>query len=406
MNAESGGAASAARGALRGVRVVDLSSVLLGPYCTHHLGDMGADVIKVEAPEGDSTRYLGPSRSQGMGGVFLHVNRNKRSIAVDLKRPEGRDVVMTLARGADVLVTNMRQAALERLRLDYEQVRRCNDRLVYCHAVGYSSSGPYAEEPAFDDTIQALTGMTSLQGLSSGRPQYVASVIADKVTGLMAAFAIAAALHDRGRTGRGQKVDVPMFETMVSFTLAEHLFGHAFEPPLAPPVYPRVASQYRRPYRTKDGYIAILPYLDSQWRRFFAAAGCPEAADDERFVSIAARTRHIDELYCMVDGMMTGHTTAEWLALLREQDIPAVPINETVDLFDDPHLVATGFFQHDEHPSEGPVLSMKPPVEMTESPASIRRLAPRLGEHTRELLEEAGYGAPQVAELYRQGVVR
>lgn len=393
-------------GPLAGVRIVDLTSVLLGPYCTLMLGDMGADVIKVEPFEGDSTRYIGPARHHGMSGVFLTVNRNKRSIAVDLKHAQGRAVMLDLIRGADVFISNVRRKALDRLGLSYEEVVEVNREIIYCNAVGYAAGGPNEDEPAFDDIVQANCGIAALQAYFSGRPQYVANVIADKTTGMMAAIALLGAIRHRDQTGRGQKVEVPMYETMVSFTLAEHLYGRTFVPPLGKTVYPRPVSAFRRPYQTSDRYIAVVPYNDKQWLRFFELIGKGDLATDPRFATIAKRTLNIDALYQILDEVVGSRNSADWLELLRRHDIPAVPVKHPDELFEEPQLLATGFFRELEHPSEGTIVAMDTPYRLADSPVGLRRHAPRLGENTREILAELGYPEEKMEQLLAGDVVR
>lgn len=394
-------------GALDGVRVVDMTTVLFGPYCTMWLGDMGADVIKVEGLEGDSTRNTGPARHPGMAAVFLGNNRNKRSISVDAKTPEGREVIQSLIESADVFVTNVRPNAIRRLGLDYESVRGANPRLVYCKAVGYGQDGPYAAHPAFDDTIQAMSGSASLQAEFAGEPQYIASAVADKASGVMLALAIVAALRHAERTGQGQEVEVPMFEAMVSFNLVEHLYGSAFVPPLSEPRYPRVVSKFRRPYRTRDGYLAVVPYNDGQWTKFFALIGRPELMREPRFATMAERTRNIDALYELLAGEIATRTSAEWLEMLRSADIPAVPVKTMKELVtDDPHLKQTGFFQEVDHPTEGRIVHTASPLRMAASPAGLRRHAPRLGEHTVEILEELGRSPQEIDRLLASGALK
>jgi crotonobetainyl-CoA:carnitine CoA-transferase CaiB-like acyl-CoA transferase len=393
-------------GPLDGVRIVDLTSVLLGPYCTVLLGDMGADVIKVESFEGDSTRNVGPARHPGMSGVFLGVNRNKRSIAIDLKNAQGRDVLKSLVRDADVFVTNVRRKPLQRLGLEYEQLAAINRGLIYCNAVGYGAGGPCSDDPAFDDIIQAHSGLAALQGYFNGQPQYVATVMADKAAGMMVALALTAAIRHRDRTGRGQQVDVPMFETLVSFNLVEHLYGRTFLPPIGEAVYPRAVSKFRHPYKTADGYLSVLPYNDGQWLRFFAMVGREDFATDPRFGSLAERTRNIDVLYGLIDEVMATRSSAAWLEQLQAYDIPSVAVKHPSELLDDPHLKATGFFQQVEHPSEGLVVSMESPIRMADSPVGLRRHAPRLGEHTREILSEIGYSAADCETLLSSNAVR
>jgi len=393
-------------GPLDGVRIVDLTSVLLGPYCTVLLGDMGADVIKVESFDGDSTRGVGPARHPGMSGVFLGVNRNKRSIAIDLKRPEGRTVLLDLVKGADVFVTNVRRKPLQRLGLEYPEMAAVHSSLIYCNAAGYGADGPCADDPAFDDIIQAHSGLAALQGCFNGQPQYVATVMADKGAGLMVALALTAAIRHRDRTGRGQQVDVPMFETLVSFNMVEHLYGRTFVPPIGEAVYPRPVSKYRRPYKTTDGYLSVLPYNDGQWLRFFAMVGREDLSADPRFATLAQRTVHTDMLYALIDEVMATRSSADWLSLLRRHDIPAVEVRHPNDLPDDPHLKATGFFEQVKHPSEGAMLAMRSPIRMSDSPVGLRRHAPRLGEHTRAILSEIGYGDDECGALLEGDVVR
>ena len=377
-------------GPLTGVRIIDLTSVVMGPYATQILGDMGADVIKVESPEGDVCRYAGPFRNRGMSGSFLNLNRNKRSIALDLKQDEERQVLLDLLVGADVFVTTLRPQALRRLGLDYENLRKRNPRLIYCCAYGFSEAGPYAGRPAYDDIIQAMCGMASLQGKNDPNgPRYVNAIFADKTVGCVVAYSVAMALYERERSGHGQEIEIPMFETMVAITLIEHLAGETFCPASAGMGYERVLSKHRKPYRTKDGYIGLLPYTADQWTRFFEAAGRPEMATDPRVTDPALRNRKIDELYSLLAEIVAERTTAEWVELLRVADLPMTPVLSPEDLLDDEHLRALGFFRREEHPSEGEVRTIGIPVRFSRTPGEIRRLAPRLDEHRKEILSEA-----------------
>jgi len=364
-------------GPLAGVRVIDMTSVAMGPYATQILADMGAEVIKVEAPEGDVFRTAAPAAHAGMGPAYLNLNRNKYSVTLDAKAPADRERLLQLIDGADVFVSNVRAAALARLGLDGASLCARNARLIYCSAVGFGQDGPYAARPAFDDIIQAMSGLADLQGRNSGAPAYVNTILADKVAGLTLAYAIPMALYERERSGLGQAIEVPMFETLVSFTLIEHMSGHSFVPPLGPMGYSRVLSPQRRPYRTRDGYLALLPYTDAQWRRFFALAERADLAADPRYVDAASRARHFDELYQDLADIVALRGTDEWLALLAEADIPHSPVNTPEALFDDPHLQATGFFQRVEHPTEGSLMAAGIPVRFSRTPGEIRRLAPR-----------------------------
>lgn len=393
-------------GPLSGVRVIELTSVVLGPLACQALGDMGADIIKVESPSGDSNRQVGPRVSRDMGALFLTCNRNKRSVIVDLKREEGREVLVRLAAHADVVIHNLRPAALGRLGLTAARLREQNPGLIVCAVTGFGRHGPYAERPAYDDLIQAASGLAALEGLERDAPAYVPTIVADKTTALVVVNAVLAALVHRGRTGEGQDVDVPMFESMVAFVMAEHLFARAFEPPRGPAGYTRLLSPHRRPYPTRDGVLAVLPYLDEHWAAFCALAGRDDLARDPRYATLAGRSTHIDEVYRLTAGIIATRTTAEWVRALERTPIPFMPVRTLDELFDDPHLAAVGFWQEMSHPSEGRLRTTAPPMEFSKTPASVRRPPPRLGEHTREVLEEAGFTAAEIAALQAAGVTR
>jgi len=351
------------------------------------LADMGADVIKIENPSGDTTRYLGPSKHHGMGSLFLHLNRNKRSIALDLKSEEGKAAMLALVKEADVFVHTMRPKTMAKLGLSYEDLKPLNSRLIYCGMYGFSKEGPYGEKPAYDDIIQAASGVAAAQGQITGNPQYLATVLADKTAGLMGLSAILAVVYHRERNGGGQEIEVPMFETMVSYTMMEHMYGETFSPAIGPTYYSRVTSPYRKPYKTKDGYIGVMIYNDKHWRNFFEVSGRSDLAVDERFSDMASRTKNIDFVYRTVEEIMTGKTTKEWLAVLEEADIPCTNINTPEDLFEDPHLKAINFFEQVEHPTEGQIRDMKFPVSFSETPVSVERYAPNLGEHKEEIMK-------------------
>ena len=394
------------RGPLAGVRIVDLSTVVLGPYATQMLGDLGADVIKVESPDGDTTRQAGPGRHPGMTAVFLGSNRNKRSIVLDLKTTAGREVCLRLIDTADVFVHNVRPHKLEALGLAPAALLARHPRLVFAGIHGFREDGPYGGRPAYDDLIQSLCGIAGLAAATTGEPRYAPTILADKTCGLMTAQAILAALFHRERTGRGQAVEIPMFETMVSWVMVEHLYGSSFAPPEGPMGYARVLAPWRRPFRTADGHVAMIAYTDGQWKRFWEAAGRPEMMADPRFRGLAARTAHIDEVYRLAAEVLAGRTTAEWLALFDELDIPAGPVNTLQDVLADPHLAATGFFRTIAHPSEGDVVMPAPPLRFSDSPAAVTRLPPRLGEHGREILAELGLSGEEVDALADAGGVQ
>lgn len=378
-------------GPLSGIRVLDLTTVLAGPFGTQMLGDMGADIVKIEPPAGDVSRWLGPMRSAGMGPRYLHLNRNKRSVVLDLKTEAGREALLSLCETADVLVYNVRPAAMKRLGLDYETVEKINPKLVYCGIVGFSQDGPYADKPAYDDILQAGLGIPLLQQAVTGvAPSFYPGAIIDQIAGLTAAYAISAALVARSRTGRGDAIEVPMFEMMGQFVLSEHMNGHTFEPPMGELGFPRLLSSERRPYPTRDGYLFVLPYTDAHCGRLFELIGQPELLDDERFSSTHGRATNASAFNAILSKVFGEKTSAEWMALLDAADVPAMPLNDLSTLMKDPHLEATGFFERFEHPSEGRLVNIRVPTRWTHSQPEHRYPAPRLGEHTDEILREVG----------------
>lgn len=394
-------------GPLEGVRVLDLSTVLMGPYSTQILADLGAEVTKVEPPEGDVTRQLWPYRNRGMGHMFMHVNRNKRSVALDLKRPEARDAVLALARSADVLVYNIRPQAMARLRLSYEDVCAVNPRIIYVGAFGYSQRGPYAARPAYEDLIQGAIGLPSLfQVQGAEEPHYAPINLVDRAVGQQIASAVSAALYYREKSGKGQRIDIPMFEHMLALVMGEHLAGAGFEPRVDAPGYARILSPERRPFRTRDGHICILIYNDKQWRAFFELIGQPAMASDPRFADAGARSRN----YAVTNGLLVEEiakrTTAEWEEAFGRADIPAQRMNSLEDIIADPHLEAIGYFTEREHPTEGRIRSMAVPSEWSESVPEYRRHAPQLGEHTREVLREAGLDDPAIEQMISSGAAK
>jgi crotonobetainyl-CoA:carnitine CoA-transferase CaiB-like acyl-CoA transferase len=391
-------------GPLTGTKVLDLTTVVLGPLATQILGDLGAEVIKIEAPEGDIMRYAGPSRHREMGHVFLNLNRNKRSLALDLKRPEAAAVLLELVRQSDVLMHNMRPQAMARLGFAYERLRAVNPRLVYCSAHGYGQDGPLADRPAFDDIIQGASGFVALQAATGGEARFVPTLVGDKTVGLTMVYAVMAALLQRARTGTGQAVEVPMLETMTAFVMAEHLGGLTFDPPLGPPGYARMLAPDRRPHRTADGYICILPYTTRHWKEFFRVTGRAKLADDPRLADAQSRIRHVAELYALIAECVRGETTAYWLDKLKAADIPCGPVNSLAELPQDEQLAAVDFFPLTDHPLEGRIRMVRPPVRFGEAGCALRHPAPLLGQHSREILREAGLGEAEVEDLFARGI--
>ncbi|MFL6352898.1 MAG: CaiB/BaiF CoA transferase family protein [Bryobacteraceae bacterium] len=381
-------------GPLAGIRVIDLTTIVMGPYATQILGDMGADVIKIECPTGDIFREVPPFRHPGMGAAFLNVNRNKRSLVLNLELEDDKQMLIKLLAAADVFVYTLRPRSLVRFGLDYNSLRERNPRLIHCGAYGFSEEGPYRGRPAYDDVIQAIGGTASLEGRNHpDAPKFVSTIMADKIAALSATYAITAALYERERSGLGQAIEVPMFETLVSFNMIEHLAGETFCPALGSMGYDRVLSPHRRPYRTKDGHIGLMPYSTAQWQRFFEIAGKPQYAADVRFTEHAARSENIDELYRILAEILIERSTDEWIRLLETADIPMAPVLSPEDLLKDEHLDTLGFFRHYSHPSEGEIRTVSNPVRFSRTPTSIERLAPRLNEHRDEILKEISSSA-------------
>lgn len=394
--------ASTAAGPLDGVRVLDLTTILLGPFATQILGDMGADVIKVESPGGDAMRDVGPPPADGMGAVFLGANRNKRSIVLDLKQAKARAALLHLAEGADVFVHNMRPQAIERLGLGYADLVKARADIIYCGSYGFRAEGPYGNKAAFDDMIQAASGLAALQNRRA-EPRYVTSAVADKITGMAVVNAVVMALYHRQRSGRGQCVEVPMFETMVNFNMVEHLYGRVYEPARGRAGYPRTLSPDRRPYATKDGYIGVLPYTDRQWEAFFELAERPDLAADPRYQSMKIRLANIDALYADVSEVLATRTSAQWLQALDAANIPAMPVYDPDELPEDPHLVAGDFWQIREDADLGCLRFPGPSANFSATPGGLRHLPPRLGEHSVAILAEAGYGGEDIEAMLATG---
>ncbi|MGA8007606.1 MAG: CoA transferase [Burkholderiales bacterium] len=394
-------------GPLDGVKILDLTTVVMGPYATQILADLGADVIKVEPPEGDVMRFAWPARHAGMGHIYLHANRNKRAIALDLKQAAARDALLALAKNADVLVYNIRPQAMARLKLAYEDLRAVNPRLIYVGGFGYSQRGPYAAKAAYDDLIQGAAGIPwLLKKQGADVPRYAPVIIADRTVGLHIANAVCAALYAREKTGKGQRVDVPMFESLLQTVLGEHLGGHSFEPPAGEPGYARMLARDRRPFQTADGYVCALIYNDKQWRAFFALIGKPELMQSDKFRDQEARSRNYDDAYALVDAEMRKRSTGQWIEALEAADIPVQRMNSLADIIADPHLAAIGYLREIDHPSEGRIRSMAVPSEWSETVPEYRLHAPRHGQHTRELLSEAGLDESAIEALLASGAAK
>lgn len=396
--------ASSGVGPLHGVRVVDLTSIVMGPLATRMLGDLGADVIRVESPVGDIIRHYEPARSDAMSAFAINLNRNKRSVVLDLKTPGGRNALGDLIASSDVFVSTMRRGALERLGLDPKSVRAMRPDIVYCVANGWGSGGPNADHAAYDDVIQAASGFADMFALVGDEPRLVPSIIADKVCGLHIVPAITAALYRRAMTGAGDTIEVPMAEVMASFNLVEHLGGQTFDPQLGPMSYARVSTPNRRPRRTVDGWVVILPYTDANWRAFFDFVGHPELATDPRYARQRDRIANSDVLYGMLDEWLADMTTEALLTFCEAESIPATPVVALAEIVDHPHFAAVDLLHRDVHPTEGPYRVIRDPVRYASRDGDAPdggglpwRTSPTLGEHTSEVMSELGWSAERIA---------
>ncbi|MCY4292870.1 MAG: CoA transferase [Roseovarius sp.] len=392
-------------GPLENLRILDMTTVMMGPYATQILGDWGADVIKLEPDTGDINRIIGPKRNEGMGPVGLHLNRNKRSIALNTKSAAGKDTFLRFVETVDVFVTNVRPESLGRMGFSYEALAKINPKVIFISITGFGQNGPYGGRPAYDDLIQGAVGIPWLSQRASGeKPRYAPIALADRAVGIYAVGVVLAAVHARQRTGRGQHVEVPMFETMTQFVMGDHMQGETFVPAQGPSTYPRLADPDRRPYETKDGHICAMIYSDANWRDFLISIGkWDELKDDPRIADLATRTRHTSELYSLVAEAMKTRTTEAWMKLFFEHDIPATPMHSPDTLMQDPHLREVGFFTEVDHPTEGRLISMSVPNVWSDTQPDPPRPAPRIGEHTVEVLLEAGFSRAEIQELLRNG---
>jgi crotonobetainyl-CoA:carnitine CoA-transferase CaiB-like acyl-CoA transferase len=387
-------------GPLDGIKVLDLTSVIMGPYCTQLLGDMGADVIKVESHAGDTMRWVGPFKNPGMGHIHLHLNRNKRSVVLDLKQPAGLAACLKLAAEADVMVYNVRPQSMARLGLGYEAVKAINPKIIYVGAFGYAEKGPYAGRPAYDDLIQGIAGVPSLSHRQTGElPRYSPVTIGDRSVGLHTCNAVLAALFHRERAGEGQAIEITMFEAMSQFVLGDHMGGKTFEPALGDTAYARLIAPHRRPYATSDGYLCVLIYNDKHWMTFFDAINRPDLKANSKFNNHPARAANIAEVYEFVAETIAAQPTAYWEELLGRADIPFATMHSIESLLEDEHMRAIGFFPEFDHPTEGRIRATAPVGEWSETPLSIRALPPLLGEHSREVLAEVGYSDAEIQKL-------
>lgn len=382
-----------ATGPLAGVKILDMSSVVLGPFATMIFGDLGAEVTKVETGKGDLMRYAGKSPTGDLGPIYTSLNRNKSSVQIDAKTEAGKAALVALIKQSDIFFHNVRMAGMERLGFDYEAVKAINPSIIYVHCAGFGADGPYATRQAYDDLIQAASGFAHLSSMRDGSPPaYAPSLVADKTSGLFATYATIAALYHREKTGEGQFVQVPMLEAFTFFNMVENLYGETFLPGNGKVAYTRSVNANRKPYKTKDGHIALVPYSDEQWETFFELGGRPGVFDDPRFSTYAARTENIGALYGLIEEVSATKTTDEWLDLLADAQIPAMRFNKMLDVLSDPHLSAVGFFETRQHPQAGDYRSMKHPVHFSATPAAVHRDPPQLGADTETVLASLGLG--------------
>jgi crotonobetainyl-CoA:carnitine CoA-transferase CaiB-like acyl-CoA transferase len=392
-------------GALQGIRVIDMAAVVMGPFAAQILGDLGADVVKVEPPAGDMTRHSHPQRHDGMGALALNVNRNKRSLAVDLKSPEGKEVFLALVAGADVLITNTRPAGLRRLGLDYASLAAVNPRLVYCNAQGFRGDSPRADHAAYDEIVQSASGLTDLMRRATGTPTYVPTILADKVCALTIVYSVLAAVVHQRATGAGQHVEVPMTDTMLAFNLVEHLAGQTFEPPTGEVGFPRSLSPGHRAMPTADGWACIIPYTPRNIHDFFTAVGRDDLAGDVRFRTPGALAQHHADLYELIEGLAPSRTTAEWAEICTANSVPFSPVLDLDHAAEDGYVTESGLLSVRDHPTEGPYRVIANPLRFSATPPTIRSHTPALGQHTAELLTELGYDAETISALADKGVV-
>ena len=392
-------------GPLTGIRILDLTSVVLGPLATQILGDYGAEIIKVESLEGDLMRANGVHLAPGMSSIYLTINRNKQSLALDLKSEAGKSILRQLIPRVDAVVHNMRVSAIDKLGFGYDEVVKLNPQIVYCAATGFDQDGPDKDRPAFDDIIQAACGLASVNSLGKSRPDYISTLVADKTTGMALVNAVLAALLAKARSGQGQYVEVPMLETMVAFTLVEHMGGLTRNPATQNAGYSRVLSGGRQPSPTRDGYIAMLPYTNHHWESFFRDAGQEALGKELGASSRITRNANIQGLYAALHKITITNTTAEWLEICDRLDIPATPIYTMEELPSHPQLQAVQLFTDEIHPDLGAIRSVRPPVKFAKTPAKVRHQARRLGQDTESILTDLGYSQTDIQSLIQQGAI-
>ena len=384
---------------LHGLRVIDLTNVIMGPYTTQLLGDLGADVIKVEDIEGDITRNIGVQKSSNMSSIYLGVNRNKRSIRLNLKIKISRQVLWKLIKSSDVFIHNMRPQKISRLGFSPTKIKNKNNKIIFVGLYGYGKSGIYTGQPAFDDIIQGQSGLAGLYELKDGQPMFVPSVIADKTIGLLASTALLAAYIKKLKTGEGSCIEISMFEGMAAYVLLEHQYGQIFSPSIEKSGYPRLLSKSRKPYKTKDGYLCILPYTDKQWFKFFEIINKKNLKYDKRFSNIKARANDINSLYKLVEESVKEKNTMNLCKVLKKNDIPYGVVNTLVDLKKDKHLQKVNFFRKIKHPSEGSILLPDTGIKINNASLPIRKHQPTLGENSKEILEEVGYSSTEIKKI-------